>query len=136
MELDYQNPYKAARYAVGMSKERAAEMLRCSCSSVSDYEQDIREPPSGIRRQMAQIYNAPYLELVAEEREDSFLSPYISGDRAKDDAARRLTRFLLEQRDVVNRMHLIEKEAYQGRLSPESVKEMKEYAGAILELAI
>ena len=53
----YQNIYKAARRAAGITQERAAELLCVSVRSLADYETGQRIPPNDVIDRMSTIYD-------------------------------------------------------------------------------
>lgn len=57
MPEEYQNIYKAARRAVGITQERAAELLCVSVRSLADYETGQRIPPGDVVDRMSTIYD-------------------------------------------------------------------------------
>lgn len=55
------NIYKQARNQVGITQERAAELLNISVRSLADYENYVRLPPDSVVVQMVDVYNMQLL---------------------------------------------------------------------------
>ena len=76
MSSEYRNIYQIARESVGITQEKAAELIDISVESIRAYESGRRIPPGYIVIRMVDIYDARYLayqHLKAEEVGQKFL---------------------------------------------------------------
>lgn len=61
MSSQYNNPYKTCREAIGITQEKAAELLDVSVESIRAYEGNKRIPPESVVLNMIDIYHAQHL---------------------------------------------------------------------------
>ena len=71
MEQKCPNLYKRARLSIGMSQERAAEILGLSAESLKQYEGGRRVPPDEVVARMVDVYRLPWLALEHAQATDT-----------------------------------------------------------------
>lgn len=61
MAAEYRNIYQIPREAIGLTQEKAAELIDVSVESLRAYETDRRVPPDKVVIKMIEIYDSRYL---------------------------------------------------------------------------
>ena len=82
--MENRNIYQIARESVGLTQERAAELLDISVESIRAYEGFKRIPPNKVVVKMIEIYNTQYLAYQHIKNNSEDLQSYLPNINLKD----------------------------------------------------
>ncbi len=82
--MENRNIYQIARESVGLTQERASELLDISVESLRAYEGFKRIPPNKVVVKMIEIYNTQYLAYQHIKNNSKDLQSYLPNINIKD----------------------------------------------------
>lgn len=99
MNIEYENIYKTAREAIGISQEEAAYRLEVSCRTVSNCETFTSVPKEELVLKMIEVYEAPWLAYMYFKRSTLLGRKYLP-EIDLTDLARSVLKFQKELGDI------------------------------------
>lgn len=144
MQEEYQNIYKTARRAAGLTQERAAELLGICPESIRAYETGRTIPSSHVVERMVDRYNAQHLAYEYLKETNSLMGRVVPALEARSvlEVAVRIhnrIRAFSEHHSVERLMAIAEDNMIDGEEMPDFlaiVAELREIIKSCLELEV